>query len=420
MCVSIWQAARAVSERNEKEVALADAVRARNEANEARKNVEEFVERLKDANLLLTSGRAHADAGRWSAAIIDYMRATELQPNYYLIWVERASLYVRLGLWKLASADFAKAIDLGAPSDSFGWSGVPQLFWFTGDEKRYRESCVQMLHGTNESSDSRSLSAIRCCLLAPIPSVEPAALAGLAEKCLAESRDSMPVREFGDRPPPPPRKQNPKGDFRRPDGRGARFGPDRPAGPGRFEGHGGPPGFVPPSSPGSNVEPGTPGGLDGPGDRRGRPDRRGLPHGASLYVVGWAQYRAGQLERAIELLARSNTEDPRWPGRGISFPVLAMAYQRAGRGPEARGALVAADNLIHEWLEEISQEPVGTMPIPWFDWVEFLALYREAHTLITGFRPPDDPRLRMIDERALNVLRTSEVLPALIGYPKIV
>src|SRR5262249_52991349 len=65
--ISVWQAARAVAERDEKVRALKEAVQARNDANEARRNVEEFAERLKDANLLLTSGRAHADAGRWSA-----------------------------------------------------------------------------------------------------------------------------------------------------------------------------------------------------------------------------------------------------------------------------------------------------------------------------------------------------------------
>ncbi len=143
--ISIWQAARAMDESKKKELALADAVQARHEADEARKQVEGFAERLKEANLLLTSGRAHADAGRWSAANFDFTRATELQPNYYNVWVARGSLYVRLGLWKLAAADFAKAIELGAPTEGPSWWGVPALLRFTDHEQQYREFCAHLL-----------------------------------------------------------------------------------------------------------------------------------------------------------------------------------------------------------------------------------------------------------------------------------
>jgi hypothetical protein len=123
-----------------------------------------------------------------------------------------------------------------------------------------------------------------------------------------------------------------------------------------------------------------------------------------LYVAGWAHYRAGQFEQAITRLTESNADH--WPGRGIGQPVLAMAYHRAGCGDEAREALAAAEKMIDEWTNEISQSPVGTMPpIPWFDWIECLVLFREAKILITGFAPPDDPRLRAIEEQALATIR---------------
>jgi hypothetical protein len=79
-----------------------------------------------------------------------------------------------------------------------------------------------------------------------------------------------------------------------------------------------------------------------------------------------------------------------------------MAYHRASRGDDAREALAAAGKLIDQWTEEIASSPVGgRLPIPWFDWIEYLLLYREATILITGSPPADDPRLRAIEQRAL-------------------
>ena len=199
--ISIWQAARAMDESKKKEIALADAVQARQEADEARKQVEGFAERLKEANVLLTSGRAHADAGRWSAANIDYTRATELQPKYYNVWVERGSLYVRLGLWKLAAADFAKAFELGAPTEGPSWWGVPPLLWYTGHEQQYREVCAQMLRDADESTEPLSWIEIRSCLLAAVPEVDCVALAAQAEKLLEESHSIPHFRPFGGGPP---------------------------------------------------------------------------------------------------------------------------------------------------------------------------------------------------------------------------
>jgi hypothetical protein len=128
-----------------------------------------------------------------------------------------------------------------------------------------------------------------------------------------------------------------------------------------------------------------------------------LPRGAGLYLAGWANYRAGDFKRAIEQLTESN--DHPWPGRGIADVVLAMAYHRAGRGDEARAALARAETTIDQWTEVFAQGPIGRMPIPWFDWIECLVLYREAKILITGSAPPDDTRLRAAEQRSLAAIR---------------
>ncbi len=401
--ISVWQAARAVAERDEKVYALKDAVRARNEADRARKNVEEFAERLKGANILLASGRAHADAGRWPAAHVDYTHATETQPNYYLVWVERGSLCVRLGLWQLAAADFGEAFELGAPADGPSWWGVPQLLWYTGDERRYRQVCAQLLRASDDSARALSSHVIRSCLLATVSGAELVAFAEQAEKLLTDTPDGPPGRPFGDRPPPRPRDERGS-----PDGPERRSSPNRSDGPGhgRSDGPGRPPDFGPKDGTGRPDDAGRP---TGPGPRF---RSNWLPRGASLYVAGWVHFRAGNLDRSIERLRASHDDDPGWPGRGISYPVLAMAYHRAGRGDEAREALAEAEKLIDGWMAEVARGPVGSMPIPWFDWIECLVLFREAKILITGFAPPDDPRLREVEARAIGAIRSADTSTA--------
>jgi eukaryotic-like serine/threonine-protein kinase len=123
-----------------------------------------------------------------------------------------------------------------------------------------------------------------------------------------------------------------------------------------------------------------------------------------LYIEGLAQYRAGRYEQAVECLHQSQTLDKNWGARAISYPAQAMAYHRLGKVNEARAALASAEKAIAGWTEAMFQGPVGTMPISWFDWLECCHFYQEAKQLITGSPPPDDPRLRVIRERALAAL----------------
>ena len=52
-------------------------------------------------------------------------------------------------------------------------------------------------------------------------------------------------------------------------------------------------------------------------------------YGANLYVAGWCTLRAGDYERAIQRLEESNGAN--WFGRGIAYPLLAIAYHKTGR-----------------------------------------------------------------------------------------
>ncbi len=82
-----------------------------------------------------------------------------------------------------------------------------------------------------------------------------------------------------------------------------------------------------------------------------------------------------------------------------------MAYHRTGQPDKAREALVSAERAINDWTQQQLQDPIGIMSVPWFDWLECLCLYREAHTLITGEAPPADPRLQTLEDRALAAIK---------------
>jgi tetratricopeptide (TPR) repeat protein len=123
-----------------------------------------------------------------------------------------------------------------------------------------------------------------------------------------------------------------------------------------------------------------------------------------LYIEGLAFYRAGNYEQAIDRFRQSLSLDPNWNARAINYPPLAMAYYRLSKVEEARAALASAEKAIDGWIEAMFQGPVGTMPIPWFDWLECQHYYREAKRLVTGAVPSDDARLRAVRERALAAL----------------
>jgi hypothetical protein len=345
--VSLWQAARAVDERDRKEAALATAIEARHEAESAKRRVEEFFDGFKQSHQLLATARTHADAGRWSEAAAGFQEATNLQPDYYLVWIERASFYVRLGLWDRAAADFGQALNRGAPTDGPNWHGVPQLQWYAGDRQRHQEYCDRIVKAVRSSPSNLSLEEIRGCLMGELSKPDSVLLAEYCEKALQDrasmsSADAEPLDA-----------------------------PERPFSSTKHR--------------------------SGPG----RQTRMGIPPGAATYVVAWANYRADRYSRTIELLERSETDQSNWPGRGITHPLLAMAYFRLARIEDANTAVDASHRQLDRWVIELTQQPLGRFPVPWFDWIEFLALHHESTVLITGHTPPEHVGLQARRRQAL-------------------
>jgi serine/threonine protein kinase len=90
--ISIWQARVAMRERDEKELALQGARAAESVAQTARLELEEFTDRLEASHVHIASARSHADAERWPDAYQACTAAIEVQPRYFLGWLERGRL----------------------------------------------------------------------------------------------------------------------------------------------------------------------------------------------------------------------------------------------------------------------------------------------------------------------------------------
>ena len=123
-----------------------------------------------------------------------------------------------------------------------------------------------------------------------------------------------------------------------------------------------------------------------------------------LYINGAACYRAGRFEEAVRLL-RESLSRTNYGARALNFPYLAMSLHRLDKADEARQELRNAREALDRWAQAVFDRPDQFVPVPyWYDWVECQVLYREAHRLIEGSDPPEDPRLLVVRGRAFAAL----------------
>jgi serine/threonine protein kinase/tetratricopeptide (TPR) repeat protein len=340
--VSVWQARVAVRERDQKAAALEEARSAEAAARTARLELEEFTDRLEACNVLIASARSHADAERWPDAYEACSEAINVQPRYFLGWLERARLNTKLGRWHRAASDFAQALSIGLPVSSTELLGVPQLFVYTNETEAYEK-----LSGELKSlADEPSAVAIRGHLVGDVSKSTAAELAERVELMLSGAFGA--TGNDGDK--------------------------------------------------NSNDE--NSGATSGRATIRKKHDYAHMYYGANLYVAGWAHLRAGHLERAILRLEQSGMEENPWFGRGIGFPLLAIAYHEQGRTEDAVRAFEQSQALLDKWLNESISQSQGSPPIPWVDWIEFLLNHRQASITVKGYTPAVDPRLRKMEDFA--------------------
>jgi hypothetical protein len=267
---------------------------------------------------------------------------------------------------------------------------VPPLFLYAGDETAYRQICATLGGQLDKSEDPTFVAfTVRSMLLAPTSPEEASALVARLEESLENSGATsweMPP-SFGGRPP---------FNFGRSNGDRSPDRDRRPEGQRSSGDDSSPRGERPPNR-------GQPGGPSQPGGEFRMP--RGLPWEVQSYILGIAHYRAGDTEKALELLRRASAPNPRFPAGRIALPVIAMAYHDGGQTDEAEQALTDAASAIDEWTTALYEGSFAALPLPWFDYLECLVLYREAHQHIRGTPPSADPRLDEIEQRALATLQ---------------
>ena len=360
--VSTWQAIRANA--------------ARSEADALKQEALDFVEDLKAANVLLDNARANADGERWATACDEFTRATQLAPDHYLVWSGRAALFMRLGLWDLAAADYEKAIELGAAPSNPGWWGVPQLFLYAGKTDAYRRAAAEMLEQSQRSSDHLfRLVSIRAACAAGDSVGEPEELAAAADTLVDEPFERAMGREFPELGPPGLHGRDPGRPPVGEMGRPPRLSPGRPPG-GEF------------------------------GGEFGGPTGNGVPRELRLYTAGLAHFRAGHTEKAIDYLQASTFSDHHNPIQPIAYPVLALAYHQVGQHAAAQEALTEARDAFDQMLDTMEREGVSSVPMPSFDFIEFLLLFREANRVLTGSTFAEGSRLSALQEQAFEVIHT--------------
>lgn len=313
--VSVWQAQVAIQERDDKVIALNEAKTAEETANQARKELEGFNQRLNTTTVLLSSGRVHADAQRWSEAYKSYTEATEILPKYFLVWLERGRLNAKLGRWDAAAEDFSQAVEIGCSAQQAELSGVPQLLFFAGQSNAY-ERITREIEPLGASDPASVVT--RGLLVDEISQSKAANLASVVEQMLLDVENKS----------------------------------------------------------GSHM--------------KHQHKYASMYYSANLYVAGWAHLRAGNLEKAIQRLEQSN--DAEWFGKGIAYPLIAIAHHRAGRADDAVKAFDQSQTLLDRLLNESVSRQSGTPMIPWIDWIEFLVNHREASIVVKGHTPADDPR----------------------------
>ncbi len=340
------------------------ATAARAEADALRTKAIESGEKLKRANVLLDSGRANADQRRWSQAMAQTTLATELQPDHFLTWSGRASILIRLGAWRSAASDYAKALRLGAPANNPGWWGVPQLCLYVEDEDSYRLACKHLGEQIQQSDDAMSVViAARSLCLRPIDS--PKGRVHLEESlALIESGALRPFpRMDSNNLPmfPPPLMAT--ADRRFPDPMESMAGPT--------------PSF-------------------------------GIPHDLQSYAKAMLQLRTGHLEESVQCMQPLVVSQHPSPIRWIGLPGLAIGLQQLNREPQAQEILLQCEQAMTMWLEQMQNERLESWPAPWFDFIEFLILYREAHLSIMLKKLDNDVRLDQLEGQALARISADE------------
>lgn len=433
--ISLYQMSKAISALDEKEKALAAAINAQAKEQDAKEQLEQFSQRLVQANQLISSAQTHFLENETEQAFNDLDRAIELQPSYYLSWLQRGQTYSRMGLWTTSAIDFAKALELGAPTDEPQWHGIGALFLAANQTSAYDKLESGLADNVTKANGIVDWQALRALAVTDQHKIELdwKKIALAAEEAITrntnferdprgpgprfdrrnemfgepnrphEGQQNFPERNPDHSHPPgleePPREFSPP-----PNGgqreRGPRRGQTQNMTPGREmmrgPGMGPGPGMDPNMGPGMGPGPGPIGG-----DRmRGDGGMNRLPLSAKRYVTALAMIRNENYPRAIELLQLASNDNT-WVGNDLLHAPLAIAYQMNGDSEKAEAAFQRADEKLKQFYQDNTSNVARSRDMaPWFDTIESFLLYQEAARLLN--KPPINvyELLRQIEQQA--------------------
>ena len=100
-----------------------------------------------------------------------------------------------------------------------------------------------------------------------------------------------------------------------------------------------------------------------------------------LMSKGMAEYRAGRFAQAVDWLRKGEAGQREPVPRAEARLFLAMAYQKLGRGDEARRTLDEAVQIMDTQLPKEADGNIGEILL---DWVFCQVVRREAEAVIAG------------------------------------
>jgi serine/threonine protein kinase/Flp pilus assembly protein TadD len=149
------------------------AEKAQQLAQQRAEEIRRGLERLKTANALLDRGRYYTDEMRWDDAHASLAKAVQLRPDHASVWAELSEMHARLGLWELASADFARELELREPDSTMRWYRHALLRLHLGDVAGYRQVSRRMRRRFRGTSNMQFITeVVRTCALNPGPDAD--------------------------------------------------------------------------------------------------------------------------------------------------------------------------------------------------------------------------------------------------------
>jgi hypothetical protein len=134
----------------------------------------------------------------------------------------------------------------------------------------------------------------------------------------------------------------------------------------------------------------------------------GVPYEIMLYSSGVSHLRSGNPKKAIERLTLNASQSDSMQLKRFEMagsPVIAIAYLELGDQEQAMKSLEQSDELFQQWTDILNIVSKDRMPVPWFDMIEFLLYYQEAHLRIRGTPAPTDRILLEQEQIAMKKLR---------------